>query len=83
MHFGMNIMTVYTLNSHLSTLKADITKNRMLLSSAEIFEVSLTNNVDPDQAAPASILMLTNKNIFGCSYFADVLRVKSYVLCLY
>ena len=48
----MKIMTVYTLYSHLLTLKAHITKSRMLLSSAEIFEASSTNSVDPDQTGP-------------------------------
>ena len=43
---------VHPLNSHLLTLKAHITKSRMLLSSAEIFEASLTNSVDSDQIAP-------------------------------
>ena len=48
----MKILTVYTLNSHLLTLKDHITKSCMLLLSAEIFEASSTNSVDPDQAAP-------------------------------
>ena len=48
----MEILTVYTLNSHLLTLRAHITKKYMLLSSAEIFEASSTNSVDPDQTAP-------------------------------
>ena len=48
----ITIMIVYTLNSHLLTLKAHIIKNRTFLSSAEMFEDSLTNNVDPDQTAP-------------------------------
>ena len=50
----MKIMTVYTLNSHLLTLKAHITKSCMLLSSAEIFEASSINSEDPDQIAPNS-----------------------------
>ena len=48
----------------------------MLLSSAEIFEASSTNSVDPDQTTPvgtvwsgstlfASILMLINKQTFS------------------
>ena len=54
-HF-MKILYVYicTLDSHLLTLKAHITKSRMLLSclsSAEIIEASLTNSVDQDQTA--------------------------------
>ena len=36
MHF-MKVVTVYSLNSHLLTLKAHITKSHMLLSSAEMF----------------------------------------------
>ena len=50
-HF-MKILTVYTLNSHLLTLKVHITSYNMLLLSAEIFEASLTNSADPDQNAP-------------------------------
>ena len=63
MHF-MKMLTVYTLNSHVLTLKAHITKSCMFLLSPETFETSLTNSVDPDQTAPtllASILMLNNK----------------------
>ena len=70
------------------------TKKRIPLSSAEIFEDPSIYSVDPDQTASigsvwsgstlyASIIMLTNKQtFFGCSYFADVLRVNSYDLCL-
>ena len=47
-HFKQ-ILTVYTLNSHLLTLKAHITKSCMLLLSAEIFEASSTNSVDPEE----------------------------------
>ena len=68
----MKILTIYTLNSHLLTHKAHITKSRMLLPSAEIIETSLTNSVhvDPDQTAPwstmfASIHILTNKQTFS------------------
>ena len=50
-HF-MKILTVYTLNSHLLTLKAHNHKMYVFLLSAEIFEASKTNSVDPDQAAP-------------------------------
>ena len=69
-------------------------KNRMPLSSAEIFEDPSIYIVDPDQTASigsvwsgstlyASVFMLTNKQtFFGCSYFAGVLRVNSYNLCL-
>ena len=53
----MKILTVYTLNSHLLTVKAHITKKSgMLLSSVEIFEASSTNRVDPDQTAEQSDL---------------------------
>ena len=38
------ILTVYTLNSN-------VFKNRMLFQSAEIFEASSANSVDPDQTA--------------------------------
>ena len=42
----------YTLNSHLLTLKAHITKSRMFLLTAEIFDASKTKRVGPDQTAP-------------------------------
>ena len=79
----MKILTVNTLNSHLFTLKAHITKSCMLLSSAEIFEASLTNIEDPDQTAPVHTVCLytyvnQETDIFGCSYFAGILMVKSY-----
>ena len=66
----------------------------MPMSSAEIFEDPSIYSVDPDQTASIgsvcsgstlydSIFMLTNKQtFFGCSYFAGVLRVNSYNLCL-
>ena len=69
-------------------------KNRLPLSSVEIFEDPSIYSVDPDQTASigsvwsgstlyASIFMLTNKQtFFGCSYFAGVLRVNSYDLYL-
>ena len=44
----MKILTLYTLNSHLITHKKHITKSRMILPSAEIFEASSIN----DQTAP-------------------------------
>ena len=50
--YFMKILTIYRLNSLLLTLKAHITKNCMLLSSAEIFEASLTKSIDQDQTAP-------------------------------
>ena len=66
----------------------------MPLLSAEIFEDPSIFSVDTDWTAfigsvwsgstlYASIFMITNKQtFFGCSYFAGVLRVNSYVLCL-
>ena len=48
----LKILTIYTLNSQLLTLKGHIIKKGLLLASAEIFEASLTNSVDPDQTAP-------------------------------
>ena len=51
MHF-MKILTVYTLNSHLLTLKAHNRKMCFFLSSHEIFEAPKINTVDPDQTAP-------------------------------
>ena len=61
----------------------------MPMSSAEIFEDPSIYSVDRDQTASigsvwsgstlyASILT----DIFRCSYFAGVLRVNSYDLCL-
>ena len=50
-HF-MKILIVYTLNSHLLTLKAHSTKNVYFLSSTKLFEASLINSVNPDQTAP-------------------------------
>ena len=49
-HF-IKILTVYTQNSHLLTLKAHNHK-LYVLSSTKIFEASQTNSVDPDQTAP-------------------------------
>ena len=44
---------IYTVTSHLLTLKAHITKKTLLSSSAVI---CLTNSVDPDQTAPVGIV---------------------------
>ena len=43
-------INLYTLNSHLLTLKAHITESLMILSSAEIFplKASSANSVDPE-----------------------------------
>ena len=49
-HF-MKILTAYTLNSHLLTLKAHNHK-----MSSKIFEASYTNSVDPDQTAPVGVI---------------------------
>ena len=51
MHF-MKILTVYTLNSHLLTLKVHNHKMYDFLLSTKLFEASQTNIVDPDQTAP-------------------------------
>ena len=77
----MNILTVYTLNSHLLTLKAHNHKMDVLLLSTKVFEASKTNSVDPDQTAPylgpqCLPLCLCKIDIFRCSYFAGVLRTK-------
>ena len=45
-------LTVYTLNSHLFTLKARNHKMFVFLSSDKIFEALKTNTLDPDQTAP-------------------------------
>ena len=50
MHF-MIILTVYTLNSHLLTLKAHNHK-LYVLSSTKLFEALCINGVDPNQTAP-------------------------------
>ena len=71
----MKILTIYTLNLRLLTLIVYITKNRMPMSSAEIFEDPLIYSVDPVQTASigsvwsgstlyAFIFMLTNKQTF-------------------
>ena len=71
----MKILTIYTLNLRLLTLYVYITKNRMPMSSAEIFEDPSIYSVDPDQTASigsvwsgstlyASIFMSTNKQTF-------------------
>ena len=43
-------INLYTLNSHLLTLKAHVTESRMILSSAEIFplKASSANSIDPE-----------------------------------
>ena len=74
---------IYILNSHILNLKAHtcITIKSHAYAFAEIFEASSTNSVDPDLTAP--VWRYTYVKIFGCRYFAGVLRAKSYVLCLY
>ena len=70
----MKVLTVHVdpLTSHVLTLKAHITKSRLVSCLLKHFEASLTNSVDPDQTAPisliwstpfASLLMLNNKQI--------------------
>ena len=48
MHF-MKVLNVYTLTSHVLTLKAQIIKSCMFLMSAETFGSLLTTSIDPDQ----------------------------------
>ena len=60
-----NIVTVYTLNSHSLTLKAQITTCHLLLSSAE----KMANRVDPFEQSDLGLhrlplLTLTNKQTF-------------------
>ena len=50
-HF-MKILTVYTLNSHLLTLKVHNHKIYVFSLSTKIFEASSIKGVDPDQTAP-------------------------------
>ena len=89
----MKILTIYTELTFLNPLSVYY-KNRMPMSSAEIFEDPSIYSVDPDQTASigsvwpgstlyASIFMLTNKQtFFDAVFFAGVLRVDSYDLCL-
>ena len=94
--FHENPDHIYTELTFINPLSVYYKKKSMPLSSAEIFE-DPSNSIyseDPDQTASivsvwsgsplyASIIMLTNKQtFFGCSYFAGVLRVNSYDLCL-
>ena len=92
--FHENLDLIYTELTFINPLSVYYKKKRIPLSSAEIFEDPSIYSVDPDQTASigsvwsgstlyASIIMLTNKQtFFGCSYFAGVLRVNSYDLCL-
>ena len=51
--YFMKILTVYTMNSHLFTLKAHITNSRMVMSSVAISQrIFITNSEDTDQTAP-------------------------------
>ena len=81
----MKILTVYTLNSYLLTLKPHTHKINVFLSSTKIVEASETNSVDPDQTAPvgavwsgstmfASMLMLNRH--FQMQLFCWRLRTK-------
>ena len=47
-----DVLIVYTLTSHVLALKALITKVVCFCCMLKDFEVSLTNNVVPDQTAP-------------------------------
>ena len=48
----MKVLTVYTMTSHVLTLKAHITKVVCFCCLLKHFEASLINSVDPDQTAP-------------------------------
>ena len=63
---------IYTLNSHLSALKAHITIKSHAYAFAEIFEASSTNSVDPDLTAP---VVRSRSTLFASllmSKFSDV-----------
>ena len=65
----LSLIQVNCLKSRKYTLKRISQNRRMLLTSADIFEASSTNSIDPDQTWSwstlfASILMLTNKQTF-------------------
>ena len=65
----LSLIQVNCLKSRKYTLKRISQNRQMLLASADIFEASSTNSIDPDQTWSwstlfASILMLTNKQTF-------------------
>ena len=62
--------TVYTLNSHLFTLKAHELQHVCFLLSTKIFETSCTNNVDLDQTAPVGAVLS------GSTLFASMLMLN-------
>ena len=66
---------IYTVNSHLLTLKAHITIKSHAYAFAEIFEASLTNSVDPDLTAPVVGAVRSRSTLFASilmSKFSDV-----------
>ena len=67
----MKILTVYTLSSHLLTLKAHNHK-MYFLSFTKIFEASQTNSVDPDQIAPVGAARS------GPTIFASMLMLNTH-----
>ena len=62
----MKILTVYTLNAHVLTLKAHNHIVNVFLSSTKIFEASETNSVDLDQTAPVGSSLIWVHNV--CLY---------------
>ena len=69
MHF-MKTLTVYTLNSHLLTLKAHNHKMYVFVPSTKLFEDSQINSVDPDQTAPVGAVWS------GSKLFASMLMLN-------
>ena len=86
--FHKNPDRLYTELTVFNTKSAYHKKSRVLLSSAEIFEASSTNRVDPDQTAHvgstlfASILMLTNKQtrLFCWHFKGSIIRFVSFTV---
>ena len=69
----MKILTVYTLNSHVLTLKSHNHKMYVFLSSTKIVEASQTNIVDPDQTAPVGAVWS------GLTMFASMLMLNRHL----
>ena len=67
----MKILTVYTLNSHLLTLKAHNHKI-YVLSSTLLFDASSINSVNPDQTAPVE------QSDLGPQCFASLLMLNGH-----
>ena len=91
----MKILTVYTLNSHLFTIKAHNHKTVFFLSPTKIFEASQTKSVDPYQSVPlgavlsgltmlASMLMLNRhfQMLLFCWRFKDKIMCFASILRL-